>query len=81
MKKLGALNDHDHLGGDTLPWESRPSTTPEVHLCMISTKEQMKSQLERVAQQLEKTREAMSEMRNICSIKDELKKEFGISID
>ena len=49
-------------------------------MCMTSTKEQIKSQLEKMSKQLDRTREALRDLRTIEDIKVELAKEFNIKV-
>ena len=49
-------------------------------LCITATKEQIKGQLEKMNKQLDLTREALKEMRNIEEMRSELAREFGINV-
>ena len=49
-------------------------------MCMTSTKEQIKSQLEKMSKQLDRTRDALRELRTVEDIRGELAKEFNIKV-
>lgn len=76
---------YDSLMANLRALQSTSSSSSEaneqgVSLCLTQTKEQIQGQLGKVCEFLDQTREALREMREIRTIKEELRREFGISL-
>ena len=64
-RACGGFKHYETLIQRMINLENDMDSKEEVILCLNTTKEQVKMQLERIGQQLENTRQAMNEMRKI----------------